>query len=770
MGLMSIVNTLASSPVGKIAGGYMEGKIDEKKEEARLQEKKDDRYAAITDGLVNNLLTIEANTIAEATKENDLYKEAVKWAVGKFGDGGYAVAEKMRTDGAFSGMKSFQDVLNYVGKLDDYGANLPEGSDPWYKQSNWTEFAEKGKDYRAPNNIYTERLDTSYKNIGKILKDNGIGDNTFNLLSGFDTSRATYNEDVGRIVATDQTSAEAVGTDPATVSSTLPVFTSPSTQMGIKGFSESSYSRQVEKQINQMFPTFTNMFLIDNTGVARLNKTAFGDDVGAFERASSVEQYLNRTLAGANNAYASNKIKDVNNPYNKFTPMYNPNDFDEVGFIQQAVDDYSSVVDAQKDEIIKLNILSDDLKGAITDGVIPTSYLAELSEYLDDTLGSTWSINFLNNLGISDERSIFKARYNDAVNKFLTDEKRLGKQSYKHKMKFIDPTENIDDVMDLEKMLKDKLITQGEYDNQKGNNKPYIDYYTSVLTNTITGDFGQEDINIFLDKISPKNYEDINELSKQLGVEEFPIIMPGALDASNFEVNTFNAESIADSKFSKTNVQIDNMQPIGGKILANNDIRTTADVLAFVEQYNGNVSAIKQAVIGLIINDVFEGNIANMSNSDMVNLADSVMLDIGTLMSDSYGSTENSENTSVGENIVTNTDSKEDSVVEEDKKDDIVLAEVLQKGTEEESTKSEGIGDEPYLFSDGSFNPNFDPSILEGGEFEAGTPRRDYEIAKARYEARQRVLKNKEDTEKIKKGATFIWENLIKGDKFKKDN
>ena len=120
-GLMSFVNTLASSPIGKVAGGYMEGKIDEKKEEARLQEKKDDRYAAITDGLVNNLLTIEANTIAEASKENDLYKEAVKWAVGKFGDGGYAMVEKMRTDGAFSGMKSFQDVLNYSNSL--YGAN-----------------------------------------------------------------------------------------------------------------------------------------------------------------------------------------------------------------------------------------------------------------------------------------------------------------------------------------------------------------------------------------------------------------------------------------------------------------------------------------------------------------------------------------------------------------------------------------------------------------------------------------------------------------------
>ena len=264
-------------------------------------------------------------------------------------------------------------------------------------------------------------------------------------------------------------------------------------------------------------------------------------------------------------------------------------------------------------------------------------------------------------------------------------------------------------------------------------------------------------------------FRDVNYIGQTYASDNrsFTVTLDGTTGS---EVNTFNAESIADSKFSKTNVQIDNMQPIGGKILANKDIRTTADVLAFVEQYNGNVSAIKQAVIGLIINDVFEGNIANMSNSDMVNLADSVMLDIGTLMSDSYGSTENSENTSVGENIVTNTDSKEDSVVEEDKKDDIVLAEVLQKGTEEESTKSEGIGDEPYLFSDGSFNPNFDPSILEGGEFEAGTPRRDYEIAKARYEARQRVLKNKEDTEKIKKGATFIWENLIKGDKFKKDN
>ena len=40
MGIMSFVNTLASSPIGKVAGGYMEGEIDEWKEEARLKEKR----------------------------------------------------------------------------------------------------------------------------------------------------------------------------------------------------------------------------------------------------------------------------------------------------------------------------------------------------------------------------------------------------------------------------------------------------------------------------------------------------------------------------------------------------------------------------------------------------------------------------------------------------------------------------------------------------------------------------------------------------------
>ena len=37
MGLMSVVNSLASSPLGKIAGGYLEGEIDKQEAEAEAK-------------------------------------------------------------------------------------------------------------------------------------------------------------------------------------------------------------------------------------------------------------------------------------------------------------------------------------------------------------------------------------------------------------------------------------------------------------------------------------------------------------------------------------------------------------------------------------------------------------------------------------------------------------------------------------------------------------------------------------------------------------
>ena len=116
-GLMSFIDTLASSPVGKVAGGYMEGEIDKWKEEARLKEKKDDRYGKIEDSITTNLATIEAGTIAQATTEQTIYDQALRWANSHFGEGGLFVVEKMKLSGAFDGARTLQDVLTFSNNL-----------------------------------------------------------------------------------------------------------------------------------------------------------------------------------------------------------------------------------------------------------------------------------------------------------------------------------------------------------------------------------------------------------------------------------------------------------------------------------------------------------------------------------------------------------------------------------------------------------------------------------------------------------------------------
>ena len=71
---MGFIDKLASSPVGKVAGGWMEGEIDKWKEEARLKEKKDDQFAEINKNVITNLATMELNTIVEARSKKDLFK------------------------------------------------------------------------------------------------------------------------------------------------------------------------------------------------------------------------------------------------------------------------------------------------------------------------------------------------------------------------------------------------------------------------------------------------------------------------------------------------------------------------------------------------------------------------------------------------------------------------------------------------------------------------------------------------------------------------
>ena len=52
MGLMSVVNSLASSPLGKIAGGYLEGEIGKQEDEAEAKKLKDARISDASDYLL----------------------------------------------------------------------------------------------------------------------------------------------------------------------------------------------------------------------------------------------------------------------------------------------------------------------------------------------------------------------------------------------------------------------------------------------------------------------------------------------------------------------------------------------------------------------------------------------------------------------------------------------------------------------------------------------------------------------------------------------
>ena len=72
--------------------------------------------------------------------------------------------------------------------------------------------------------------------------------------------------------------------------------------------------------------------------------------------------------------------------------------------------------------------------------------------------------------------------------------------------------------------------------------------------------------------------------------------------------------------------------------------------------------------------------------------------------------------------------------ITDNKKENVVVS----TDTKEESTSS-GVGDKPWLFSDGTFNPNFDESSMNmDGMYTVGTEANDYLKAKNLYEREQR--------------------------------
>ena len=769
MGLMSIVNSLASSPIGKVAGGFLEGEIDERKEAARLQEEKDKRYANITDGLVNNLLTIEANVIANATRESNIYDEAKNWAIGKFGDGGLAVVERMRQDGLFSGAQDLNSVLTNSNNM--YGAGLPEGSEPWYQQPEWQEFSTSYKDYTAPTNTYQNRINQSYGTIGNILKDNGIGDFTFDLFTGAKKQPNVPAEGVitetGPDTSVEKESASAENIIDINTLGTAPTFG----ERGIQGYSETNFSKATASTIERYYPEFDQMFILGMDGSMTFNKEAFAGDVNKVNEVNKAMTYLDNTLSESRNLYQTGKLK-TNSNYNKFNQFFNRKDFDERGFVSTALNDYFDTVAKQKSELIKMNVLKSDLRNTVDEGTMSSDMYGELSDYLDEVFpyspgdANSWENLYLRNVGL--ENSTFKQAYNKAVTDFMQDKMRLSGAS--HSMQFIDPTATVGEV------LKGKTILEGM--SKENLNQPYLQYYSNSIQSFVDGDFGTEPISTFLNRITPENYADVQSINLQFNNPEleFEMLTPTDTTIDAEAYRPANMTAIAESKQSRTNVTIPGLPEIASSILANTNMTTQAQVLSWMESLNGDLNAMRQAVIGMIVNDIQAGNIDNIPSAQIIDLADQVLLDLGTFASDQFTAgapTGTDEITASNETIATieNDNTTANEAIEKEEKDaDDKLSEAMQENFNIEpiieTEENKGVGEEPWLFADGSFNPDWDASDLDmDTRYQFGSEANKYNRARMAYEKMKSQEKFNETAGKIFK---FIKDNAIleEGEKY----
>ena len=764
MGLMSVVNSLASSPLGKIAGGYLEGEIDKQEAEAEAKKTKDARYAAITDGLVNNLLTIEANVIANATKESQIYDEGKNWAISKFGEGGLAVIERMRQDGLISGANSWNDVL--VNSNNVYGAGLPEGSEPWYMQQEWADYAEQFKDYKAPNDYYKGIINQSQNQIGNILKNNGIGDYTFELFSGAKTtgtaptdSRPMTMSDVGAATMGASTTVQGEPGTQATNEGTVDITSLGSapvyTNKGIAGYNANTYSKAVASSIEQNYPQFDQLFIMGMDGSMTFNKTAFAGDTNRVQEVNNAMRYIDNTLLESRDLYQTGKLNN-DATYGQYSQFFNTKDFDEQGFVRMASDAYFDVINQQKAELIKINVLKSDLREQINDGTLNPVYLAELSDYLDDVFPykpgdpNSWENMYLNAVALED--SPFKRAYDEAVTDYFREKRRIG--GYNHTMQFISPADTV------QTKFKGSQILSSIPEEDR--TKPYVEYYKKQITNFVDGDFGPEPINSYLNRIAPENFADVKVLQQQFGFQQEQLIQP--MNETFDFPDTYkdvNSEAVATVKKQRTNVVIPGLPTVASSILAQSNMTTGAQVLSWMQSLNGDVNAIRQAVIGMIVNDIQAGNIDNMPSAQIIDLADQVLLDLGQFAGDEFdnrGSTDADAIVADNENLATiendNTDINE-AIDNETADSSDKLEEELQNNFET-LPNTGGVGRWPWLFENGQFNPEFAQiNQKQINEWEALGKWDREQYIKARVEFRKQEAEERRDNQKERLSNIF---------------
>ena len=403
-----------------------------------------------------------------------------------------------------------------------------------------------------------------------------------------------------------------------------------------------------------------------------------------------------------------------------------------------------------------MNVLKSDLRNSVEQGTMSNNMYGELSDYLDEVFpyapgdANSWENLYLRNVGL--ENSTFKQAYNKAVTDFMQDKMRLSSSS--HSMQFISPTETVEQV------LKGKEILKSMSDEDK--KKPYLQYYSENIQNFVDGDFGTEPISTFLNRIAPENYADIQSINLQFSNPELEFEMLTPTDTT-IDVEAYkpaNITAMAETKKSRTNVTIPGLPEVASSILANTNMTTQAQVLSWMESLNGDLNAMRQAVIGMIVNDIQAGNLDNLPSAQIIDLADQVLLDLGTFASDQFTTgapAGGDEITATNENIATIENDNiiaNEAIETEDENADNKLSESMQENFEIspiiQTEENKGVGQDPWLFADGSFNPDWDASGLDmETRFQFGSEANKYNKAKMNYEKIEGQKKFNENVSKI---------------------
>ena len=324
---------------------------------------------------------------------------------------------------------------------------------------------------------------------------------------------------------------------------------------------------------------------------------------------------------------------------------------------------------------------------------------------------------YLENIGRED--STFKRAFDTTINDFINkkyDEAGAGRRptkEYYTGMKFI----NSEREISKEEAKKGQGI---EGDN-------YLEWFKSVNTSVLDGDFGVTRFSTVLSEIAPTDYAELQNMKRELGLDtdesltDFTMITPERAD----EVVDFNIENTVKFKTDRMDGSpIEGAPVVAATVLRNKDIQTGADILNLIEQYKGNPTQIAQAVVGFIMADIEAGLLPQMNSNEIMDLAFKVRDDIAEFASQSYNASSTDENITDEKVIDTETSTILKNIDNEQKKETKVIETEIKKVLNE---------DTPWILADGSFDENFDPSTLDGRTYERDTPRGRYQLDKQKH-------------------------------------